>query len=271
MEKTRDCLSKLRGLTADADNVDAVLNAGLLKPCISSIVESDTTDELRELALENLANLSRSRAGIDAIKSHSNSISEIEKLTNSYSADIRTLANKVLSNLNSGGQAATHKGKENTGRDDNSKSNASRKKPKAVTISMKGLLGDREADKAYTQALLMVYGVLSVTVDPKNERVIIYTNRSDEIRHKLVESIEDVKKRYGGNKQVDRQPLGDLSASYLDDEEEDDFLGEGTVTERTCETIEQRIARKRREANKGNNRVRKRDMLYGAVTSLFGW
>jgi hypothetical protein len=69
----------------------------------------------------------------------------------------------------------------------------------------------------------------------KNERVIIYTNRSDEIRHKLVDSIEDVKKRYGANKQADRQPLGDLSASYLDDEEEDDFLG--TWFSRSCKEL----------------------------------
>jgi hypothetical protein len=89
-----------------------------------------------------------------------------EKLTNSYNNNIKRLATTVLSNLNCGGQSSAASRKEQSARDENSKTNASRKKPKAVTISMKGLLGDREADKAYTQALLMVYGVLSVTVDP---------------------------------------------------------------------------------------------------------
>lgn len=160
---------------------------------------------------------------------------------------IRDLAQKVHDNLNSQKSTSSQTNGNHTRTNENTKPAGAKKKPKAVTISMKGLLGDREADKAYTQALLLVYGVLSVTVDPvsvknngvsskkschhshailqKNERVIIYTNRSEEIRHKLVEAIEEVKKAHGPKRTESRQPLGDLSASYLDDEEEDDYLG----------------------------------------------
>lgn len=61
---------------------NAVICTGLLKPCISSIVDTDTTDELRTLALENLANISQSSTGVEAIKKQQNIMGEIVSVIN---------------------------------------------------------------------------------------------------------------------------------------------------------------------------------------------
>ena len=125
-------------------------------------------------------------------------------------------------------------------------SQSHRKQPRAITVDMTGLLGDKQLNDAYTHALLLVIGVTSVTMDPKNNRVIVFSHSAEEIRPALMRAINGVRELHQ-QAVGSRTPLAALDqATYLDDEEEDDFFGEGTISERQSHmSVEERIARRK--------------------------
>lgn len=131
--------------------------------------------------------------------------------------------------------------------------------------------------------------------------MLVYTHADEEIRPNLTRAIENVRDIHrealglpipastaagaatatgGAGGPSTRAALAPMDqATYLDDEE-DDFFGEGAIAERyQHESVEERIARKKREkaaadAEAAEPRARKRDVLFSmakAATSWFGW
>lgn len=134
-----------------------------------------------------------------------------------------------------------------------------RPKLRAITIDMSGLLGDKDVNDAYTHAMLLVPGVTSVSVDGPRSRAVVFSHlQGDEVRPSLLRAIASVSELHAHAQAAAAcgsasggAALSTANAVYLDDEAEagDDFFGEGAVAERRGrETVEQRLARRRRLA-----------------------
>jgi len=148
-----------------------------------------------------------------------------------------------------------------------------RRGPRTITIDLTGQMGDRQLNDAYTHALLLVSGVTSVTMDPKNRRVVVFSHSDGELRPALMEAINRVRELHA--EQLGdgaREPLAALDqAVYLDDEDEEEVFGEGAVAERArAETVEARLARRRAE-KEGASVPEPEAGIVDSVLSWIGW
>lgn len=150
---------------------------------------------------------------------------------------------------------------------------SARRAPRTITIDLTGQMGDRELNDAYTHALLLVSGVTSVTMDPKNRRVVVFSHREGELRPALMEAINRVREVHAEQLgEGAREPLAALDqAVYLDDEDEEEVFGEGAVAEKMrTETVEARLARRRAE-KAGKEAPPQQEGIVDSVLSWIGW
>jgi len=171
------------------------------------------------------------------------------------------------------------------------------KKAKALKVSMKGALGGREAQSAYVEAILLLPGVTSVTIDTvcfalldtlkltstptmfhfsqSKDKIVVYTTEADTVKPKLAGAIRTVRTRFGLIAAGNGRALGPSAAAnaYYGDEDEDEAYessAKNTITDNAgVETVEARMARKRRAraaAKGGENQG-----IMGAVANVGSW
>ncbi len=165
---------------------------------------------------------------------------------------------------------------------------AAKPKMRTVTVDMTGLLpppgspGTKQVVDAYTHALLLVPAVTSVSIDPTTFRAVVFVRCAcaDDVRPALLAAVNGVREVQA---QQQRDSFGSSGAPsspsvpsssalmYLEEEEEDDFFGDGAVAERRGqETVEERLARQRRE-QAGKTAVADEGVFGGIAKGVASW
>jgi len=166
---------------------------------------------------------------------------------------------------------------------------ATRPKMRTVTVDMTGLLplpgapGAKQVVDAYTHALLLVPGVTSVSIDTASFRAVVFVRcaSAEDVRPGLLAAVNGVRevqlqqeRDAAGGGAHDGSPSVPSSSAlmYLDEDEEDDFFGDGAVAERRGrETVEERLARQRREQEKLGESSADEGVLGGIAKGVASW
>jgi hypothetical protein len=168
---------------------------------------------------------------------------------------------------------------------------------------MKGSMGGKEAQDAYVEAILLLPGVTSVTVDAvsttslcfvapiciqlyvhnthspqRKEKVVVYTADVDSVKPRLAGAIRGVRTRFGlVSDKSGGEALGPSAAAnaYYGDEDEDEAYTankKNTITDNAgIETVEQRMARKRRARAAAKGAENAGGGIMGAVANVGSW